>query len=327
MSRTLLGLIAGFALIIGVAVWSLTRSQPSELEIAAKELPPLPAPVFAADDWPYWRGPLANGHSPDSTAPTSWSESENIKWKTAIPGRGHSSPILIGDKIFLTTADEPAQRQKAICIDRDTGTIRWEKTLLENGLPYKHSDNTHATSTPASDGERLFVAFADDRAVYVTALDLKGEILWRCEAGPRPNTRISHGFASSLALWGSFVIACDDSCPGGRGWIAAVHRQTGEIAWRKPRNTGVGSYGSPVVATLGGNPMLLLSGNSTITAYDPRNGKIIWEHDGLAETTANTVAVSPTTVFGSSGNPQRKLLAVNAEGSTVWTKKGGPYIP
>src|SRR5262249_35008819 len=115
----------------------------------------------------------------------------------------------------------------------------------------------------------------------------------------------------------------------GVGWVSALHRQTGEVAWRKGRKTGQGSYGSPTVAPLDGKPQLVLAGGGDVTAYDPANGNILWTQHGLGDVTANTATVSPTMAFASSGSPKRTLLALKGNGSVAWQKDGNdaPYPP
>lgn len=320
----------------GGAAWYFLRAKPAELDIAVnKNLPELPEAKFGPQDWPWWRGPTRDAHSPDSQTPTKWSESENIAWKTPIPGRGHSSPILLGNRIFLTTADEASQKQMAIAIDRGNGKILWEKVIHEGNLGRKHGDNSFASGTPCTDGERLFVTFQNNKAIHVSALNVEdGNILWSKEAGPHNvgESPSGHGSGSSLALWGSFVYICDDSPGGGitaaKGWIAALHRGTGEFGWRKGRKSGMGSYGSPTIATFDGKPHLLLGGSGTLTAYDPKEGKEIWSAEGLGDVSGNTPAVSANMAFGSTG-VGRVLLAVRSDGSVAWTKKNdtAPYPP
>lgn len=328
MSRQSIVLILAALIVAGVGAYLLffRGKPPGELDIAAKELPELPAPKVGEGDWAWWRGPTRDNHSPDAEAPTKWSETENVAWKTPIPGRGHSSPILVGNRIFLTSADEQAQRQFVLGIDRGTGKVLWEKTVHEKNFPRKHGDNTYASGTPASDGERLFVVFPNNNAIHVTALDLDGKnVLWQREVGPHGGSG-THGSATSLLLWGSYVLLCDDSPNEGRGWIAAVHREKGEIAWRKGHKTGMGSYGSLAVADFNGKPHLIHAGNDRVAAYDPKTGEPIWEAGKFGEVSANTPVIGANMVFASTGVP-RKMMAVRADGSVAWTRERSGEIP
>ncbi|MCE9533291.1 MAG: PQQ-binding-like beta-propeller repeat protein [Planctomycetes bacterium] len=307
--------------------WFLLRPNPSELDISAKSLPELAPIKVAAGDWPWWRGPTGDNHSPDAEAPLSWSETENIVWKKEIPGRGHSTPILVGNRVIVTSADEKAERQFVLCFDRGTGEKLWETTVHEKNFASKHNDNSHASSTPATDGQRVFVAFANNKAIHITALDLDGKILWSKEAGPH-GAGGSHGYASSVAIWGPYVFVNDDS--PGRGWLAAFNRENGEIGWRKGKKTGIGSYGSPIVTEFDGKPQLITVGNGFVTSYDPKDGGVIWEQSGLAEVSGNSVTVGGKMIFASSGFAQRRLIGVKADGSVAWKKENSnefPYPP
>lgn len=302
------------------------RPHPAEagLELSSRDLPELPPYQVASGDWPCWRGPKQDNHSPDNATAQSWSETSNVVWKSAIHGRGHSTPILVGSRIVVTGADESTLRQFAHCLERTTGATLWETTVHEGGFPAGHPDNSFASGTPAADGERFFTVFACGDAVRVTALDLEGRVLWQTEAGPHGGEG-SHGSGMSPTVCGAYVIVSDES--PNRGWVAALHRQTGEIAWRKDRESPMGSYGSPIVAPWKGQTLLLLAGGGRITAYEPKRGDVVWERDGLAEVTAGTAAVSDSMVFASSGYPFRKLLALRSDGSVAWKRDYGNDIP
>src|SRR5262245_24554514 len=116
-------------------------------------------PEVGRDDWPWWRGPTLDNKSRDTHAPMKWSRTENIVWKTPVPGRGHSSPVLWGDRVFLTTADEAAQTQRALAFDRKTGKPLWNVAVHTGGFEKKHEKNSHASATPACDGQRVYSAF------------------------------------------------------------------------------------------------------------------------------------------------------------------------
>jgi outer membrane protein assembly factor BamB len=229
-----------------------------------------------------------------------------------------------GEFGILTSTGKQAERQFVVCLDRVTGAKLWNTTIHEKNFPQKHAQNTHASSTPATDGRRVFVAFANNNAVHVTALDLDGNILWRREAGPHGGVG-SHGYGSSLALWGPFVYVSDDTAAG--GWIAALNRETGEFGWRKGRQVGMGSYGSPLAVEFGGRPQIILAGNDGVAGYDPPSGNVLWRRTrALSDVTGNTVTVSPTMMFATSGTP-RKLLALNADNSKAWVKEQKNEIP
>src|SRR5262249_19484829 len=143
---------------------------------------PAPAlPQVAVDDWPWWRGPALDGKSRDRQAATRWSTTDNVVWKTPVPGRGHSSPVLWGDRVFLTTAEEDTQTQSVLAFDRKSGKQLWQTPAGKGGFPRKYGKNTHASATPACDGERVLAVFVHHDALHVIATDLAGKVLWQKE--------------------------------------------------------------------------------------------------------------------------------------------------
>src|SRR5205823_13740372 len=137
----------------------------------------------AADDWPWWRGPTLDGKSRDRQAPKRWSTTDNVVWKTPVPGRGHSSPVLWGDRVFLTTAEEDTQTQSVLAFDRKSGKRLWQTPAGKGGFPRKYGKNTHASATPACDGERVLAVFVHHDALHVLATDQRGTALWQKEVG------------------------------------------------------------------------------------------------------------------------------------------------
>ncbi len=286
----------------------------------------------APGDWPWWGGPHRNGIAAAGGVPVEWSGDKNVVWKAAVPGRGHSSPILIGNRVILTTADKDAQQQIALCYDRRTGTELWRRTIHEGGLMKMHSKNSHASATPASDGEHVYVVFINSGALRVTSLDLDGNIVWQRKAGPFES---EHGYGSSPVLYGSLLITNGDNMTG--CFVAALDRETGDVKWRTVRETSGrhGSYATPTVVDLAGKPQLILTGMSGVCSYDPATGKLIWTCRGPAEVTASCVACSDRLVFASGGYPEKEILAIRADGSgdvtdthVVWRESTGvAYVP
>jgi outer membrane protein assembly factor BamB len=289
-------------------------------------------PEVAATDWPWWRGPTLDGKSRDTSAPTRWGPNENVVWKVPVPGKGHSSPVLWGDRLFLTTADESEQTQRVLAFDRATGKALWDTTAHKGGFVKKHEKNTHASATPACDGERLYSVFVNAGAVRVTATDLDGKIAWQTEAGPYES---QHGYGSSPVLHKDLVIVLADSMKG--SFLAALDRATGKVAWKIDRRvTGRnGGYCTPVIATLAGKPQLIVTGTWTTKSYEPETGQELWTCDGPAEVTGCTAATSDQVVFATGGFQEREILAIRADGSgdvskthVAWrTKRGVTYVP
>lgn len=281
---------------------------------------------WGESDWPQWRGMTQTGVAEDSEIPIRWSESENVTWKQSVPGRGHSSPIVVGNRIFLTTADETEKTQLLLCYSADTGTQLWEKTVNTGGFPRKHMKNSFASGTPASDGSSVFVAFVNHDRLQVAAYDFEGNKLWDETAGPFQS---EHGYGESPTVFGDLVIVAGDSA--GAGFLAGLDRASGEVAWRSKRD-GVGghaNYSSPVVAELAGRPQLIQSGYLKTISYDPATGEERWQVPGPSTVTANSVAYSDPYVVVSGGYSEKEILCIDAgAGNVVWrSTKNVAYVP
>ncbi len=269
--------------------------------------------LAAESDWPWWRGPSRNGHAPTSAKPpTTWSETKNVVWKTPLPGRGHSSPIIVGDRIFLTTADDTKQQQSVIALSRKTGKQLWTKEISQGGFPKLHPKNTHATPSVACDGERLFVVCCHHETVQGTVFDLEGQQIWQKTVSPFHPRRYEYGYAPSPLIYrGTVIIAAEYD---GDASLAAFDRETGKENWRTPRPGNI-SYSSPVVAHLAGRDQLLLSGADQVCSYDPNGGKLLWSTPGTTAATCGTIVWDGYIVFASGGYPKAETLAIKADGS------------
>ena len=286
----------------------------------------------AKTDWPCWRNRAGGAKSFDTDPPTHWTKTEHVAWVTEIPGRGHSSPIVWGERIFLTSADESGHKQLVLGFDRASGKQLLSTVAHEGGFMRMHGKNSHASATPACDGQRVYSAFINSDALHVTATDFNGLILWQTQAGPFGS---EHGYGSSLVLYKNLVIVAADNLS--HSFIAALDGITGKIVWRMPRKTTArhGSYATPIVAFLAGRHQLIFSGLWETSSYDPATGKLIWYCKGPTEVTACTPAFSDELVYSSGGYPGRELLAIQADGSNdvtntkiVWrADKGVTYVP
>ena len=272
-----------------------------------------------AGDWPWWRGPSMNGIAEaGAPAPVEWSETKNVAWKTPIPGRGHSSPTVVGKRVLLTTADEQAQVQSVLCFERRTGRRLWSREINRGGFPERiHAKNTHATSSVACDGERAFATFLNHDRIQVVALDLDGEPLWDRIAGGFTPDEYKNGYAASPLLYGSSVIVAGDF--DGDAFLLALDRKTGERVWSTPRPSKI-NYASPVVAPIAGRDQLLISGGDLVASYDPRNGKPLWKVAATTMATAGSMVWDQDLVFASGGFPDAETVSIRADGSgkVVW---------
>lgn len=287
----------------------------------------LPAIAFSADlDWPWWRGPSRNGIAAESAAPpTQWDATKNVKWKTPVPGRGHSSPIVVGKHVYLTTADTTKQIHSVLAFDRATGKPAWKTDVSQGGFPEKnHPKNTEATSTLACDGERLIGSFFHDKTIEAIAVDLKGNIAWRRTVGPFDPRTYEYGYAPSPLIYKDTVIIAVE---GQRdNFLYALDRTSGKEVWKSPRPANI-SFSSPVVGHVAGRDQLLISGADQVTSFDPASGKQLWSVEGTAAATCGTLIWEGDLVFASGGYPKSETLAVRADGSgeVVWRNRQKCY--
>lgn len=285
-------------------------------------------PRLGPDDWPWWRGPLRNGVARAGSAPpTHWDESRNVAWKSPVPGRGHASPIVVAGRVLLATADEEAKAQSVVAFDQRTGRQLWQTQVSQGGFFEKnHPKNTEATSTLASDGELVFGVFVHHHTIEVIALDLAGRERWRRTAGPYRPKKYEFGYGPSPLLYKNWVIVASEY--DGDSFIVALERTRGEEAWRTARPNNQ-SYTSPVVGRIGGRDLLLTSGNSQVTAYDPHDGKQVWSVEGSADATAGTPVWDGDLVFATGGYPQSDTVAVRSTGQgeaeVVWRNRQKCY--
>ncbi len=276
-------------------------------------------PTAAAGDWPWWRGPNFNGVAESGQrAPVEWSETNNVAWKVAVPGRGHSTPIVVGGRVFLQTADETLLTQSVLCFDRKTGKLLWNRELNRGNLTQKvNPKNTHATSTIASDRGRLFVLFCNNDAVQVTALDLDGKTIWKKTASPFLEKKYSNGYAASPVLYGDTVIIVSD-CETG-SVVMALDRANGKTIWSTQR-PAMTNYASPIVGHVAGRDQVLIGGLKMVAGYDPVNGRLLWKSPALSMQTSGTPVWAGDMVFAAGGFPEGNTAGVRADGSgeIVW---------
>ncbi len=279
----------------------------------------------ATSDWPWWRGPQRNGiAAADQSPPLHWSESENVVWKAEVPGRGHSSPTVVGSRVFLTTADEQAETQSVLCYDRATGKLLWNTPVHRGKLDRKgNKKTTQASASVACDGQRLFVNFLNDGAVRTSALDLDGKVLWTTKV----SDFVTHqGFGASPALYRNLVIVSADNRGG--GVLAALDRESGKVVWSDKR-PAKDNYTSPVILSIGGKDQLLLSGCDLASGFDPLTGERLWETEGATTECVTTMVTDGRLVFVSGGYPRNHTEAILADGSAkiVWQNNTRVYVP
>lgn len=290
---------------------------------AADALPEKASP--STSDWPRWRGPLGTGiAAPNQKVPLKWSETENVLWKAPVDGRGHGSPIVVGDCVLLQTAENEPPQQSVLCFDRKTGKQLWKTVVHQGGLVTKGNKNSSmASSTPCWDGERLFVNFLNSEAIFTTALDLSGKQLWQVKVA---DYAVHQGFASSPMIYGDLVLVTADSDIG--GVIAALSRKNGQQVWSTPRPKE-DNYTSPIVHHLAGKDQLLVSGCKLVSSFDPQTGKKLWELEDSTIECVTSIVTDGERIFVSGGWPRQHVQALLADGSgkTVWESNLQVYVP
>lgn len=286
--------------------------------------------LACAQDWPGWRGSRGDGVSDEPGFPVRWSATENILWKVAIPGKGHSSPILSGDRIFLTTCIEEKGERRLICLDRRDGRTLWDQLVVTTPLEKRNNLNNYASSTAVTDGRHVWVAFLAEKKFRVFCYDVEGNLAWTATPG---EFHSRHGFCSSPVLHKETVIFNGDQ--DADAWIVALDKATGAERWRTDRPNKTRSYTPPVILEASGRKQLVLSGSKCVASYDPDTGKQIWIIDGPTEQYVASLVQAEGVFFVTGGYPLLFLTGIrpDGQGNVTGTHKlwevgaGVSYVP
>ena len=291
--------------------------------------------------WSAWRGPDGSGVAAGSPA-TEWSEDKNIKWKTALPGLGLSTPVSWGDRLYMTTAvrGEKADGSKGaadtydfrvICVDRRDGSIVWTKSVA-NVVPHAkvHPTNSQASNSPVTDGERIYAHFGS-RGLY--CLDMAGKELWSKQFGEM-SIKFSFGEGCSPALVDDRLIINWDH--DGDSFICALNKKTGKELWRKERDEA-STWATPLIIEDGGTTVAIVPASDRSRAYNVKNGKVVWEVGGLTSNVIPSPVIFNDVVFLMSGYQGTALQAINFKGAkgdldggkrVLWRhNRQTPYVP
>jgi outer membrane protein assembly factor BamB len=314
----------------------------------------------ASPHWPQFRGPEGQGVSAEKGLPDDWSATRNVLWKTAIPGRGYSSPVIWGDRIFLTTAiegelvpgakgvlhiieghpyvhpqgvgDDRRHTFKVLAIDARDGRVAWERTAYE-GLPYdtRHKKGSFASQTPVTDGKLVYTYFGSEGLLF--AYEMDGRLKWKAALGGIATVGV--GVGTSPVLYKDLLILQCDEDNGDKSFITALDKRTGKQVWRVPRKVQV-SWATPVLVHAGGRDELVTSGTEWIIAYAPATGAELWRAKGLESNAVPSPVVAGDIVVVSAGYPEKLAMAIRAGGSgdvtgtprVLWKyTKGTAYVP
>jgi outer membrane protein assembly factor BamB len=279
--------------------------------------------------WPRWRGPSGQGHVAGVNYVDTWSATTNVVWKVAVPGRGHSSPIVWGDHIFLTTANEAGSRLSMLAYNRRNGHLRWSSDVPTNGVERVYWKNSHASATPTTDGQRVYASFGTHG---LAAFDFTGKLVWHQKLG---DVRNYHGSAGSPVLYKDRIFLYQDHNGSSTlgSFVAAFNARTGAVIWKKDRGESVG-WGTPIVITAGDHDELIVNSQYRVYAYDPANGAELWTVSGTTMEVIPTPVVGHGLVFCSSGRAG-PTLAIRPGGKgdvtrthVEWSSpRGSPFVP
>ncbi len=241
--------------------------------------------VAMAENWPHWRGESGNGISTTATPPASWSETDHIQWKVAVPGRGSSSPIIWKDRVYVTSAEQidstasglPTFRFMILCYNRDNGELVWQKIAIE-AQPHEetHQTNGFASASPCTDGTHLYVSFGS-RGLYCYTLD--GELVWKKMLG-QMQTRNMFGEGSSPTLAGNKLIVPWDH--EGQSYLFALDKKTGETIWKVERDEPT-CWATPLIVEHDSQKQIIMNGENYARSYDLETGKELWRCGGQTQ--------------------------------------------
>ena len=299
-------------------------------EPAPAEVRIVPPPGEGGLYWPRWRGPSGQGVVEGTGYADAWSATADRLWKTSVPGSGHSSPIVWGDRIFLTTSRHDGRRVSVVAFRRSDGTLLWETDAPDGPAERHHPKNTPASATPTTDGERVYASFGSRGLL---AVDFDGHVVWHRDLGRINNY---HGPAGSPLLYRDTIIIFQDQ--GGRSgsegsFIVALDTRTGETRWRTERSGTVG-WGTPIAISVGDHDELIVSSQRHVQSYDPTTGEELWRCDGNLFEVIPTPVAGHGLVFCTSGRAG-PTLAIRPGGHgnvtdthVAWqTTRGSPFVP
>ncbi len=303
-----------------------------------------------AENWPGWRGPRGDGSSNDASVPIRWNgtTNENIVWRASTLGRGHSSPVIWNERIFLTACETDSQERLLLCLDRKTGKALWQQTVFAGALETIHSLNSRASGTPATDGQTLFVAFMrtdgtkipapnvgsardiTSGEMVVAAYDLDGNRKWLVTPGEFIS---AHGFCTCPVIYQDLVIVNGDH--DGQSYVVALDKQTGEQRWRVKREYGIRSYVTPLIREIDGRTQMVFSGSKRIVSMNPDDGSLHWSIEGPTEQFVASMVYDGRLFYMACGFPDYFVLGVRPDGegdvtqtSVAWqTKSARCYVP
>jgi outer membrane protein assembly factor BamB len=296
---------------------------------AAEPITLIPVDGAGSKYWSRWRGPSGQGMVAGTGYVDAWSDTTNVKWRAAVPGRGHSSPIVWQDHLFLTTSTDNGTKMSMLAYSRSSGKLLWQTPIASTGVEHIYRKNSHASATPSTDGVHVYASFGTHG---LAAFDFSGKIVWQKKLG---DLRNYHGSAGSPVLYRDRVFLYQDH--GGTeslgSYVAAFNAKTGDVIWKKDRVEGVG-WGTPIVVDAGDHDELVVNGQGKVYAYDPETGAELWTVRGTTREVIPTPVVAHGLIFASSGRAG-PTLAIKPGGKgdvtathLAWSSpRGSPFVP
>lgn len=283
-------------------------------------------PSLPAGDWPEWRGPNRNGVADaGQELPLEFDKTKNVVWSVDVPGRSHGSVCAVGDRLYLAVADTDKKTQAVRCLESETGKTIWETVVHRDGMIQKSNKKASwASSTPACDGDTVYINFVSGDAAWTTALDAaSGNQKWQTRL---TDYTVHQGYGSSPTLWENLVIVSADNKAG--GVVSGLDRKTGEAIWKVDRPE-MPNYPSPVILDVAGKTQLFLTGTERVTSLDPLTGKVNWEIEGATTECVTTTVTDGTHIYSSGGYPRNHVAAIVADGSgkIAWENGTRVYVP
>lgn len=281
--------------------------------------------------WTQWRGPLANGVAQNANPPVEWSEKKNIHWKVALPGQGHSSPIVFGDRVYVMAAAPVGEAQKPVhdsapgvhdsvpvthtnqymvlALSRGDGRVLWKKVAREE-WPHEggHNTGSPASNSPVTDGEFIY-AFFGSRGLY--CLDTNGVVKWQKDLG-KMQTLHAHGEGSSPVLYGDTLIVNWDH--EGSSFLYAFNKRTGQQLWKTPRDEKT-SWSTPLVVEVDGKPQIVVSATKRVRGYDLATGTQLWECSGLTDNVVSSPVFTRGMVIAGNSYYSQAMVAIRLAGA------------
>jgi outer membrane protein assembly factor BamB len=272
------------------------------------------------ENWPGFRGPTGQGMSSEKRLPTEWSSTANVAWKTEIPGEGWSSPVIYGDRVFVTTSVDAGVSCRVLCLKRQTGEVLWNKEVIQQTPKRKEKRNSYATPTPVTDGKQVYVAFGDGT---VAALTMKGGVVWTNRDFKYYS---QHGLGVSPRLYQDLLIIPFDWSNEGEdkkvGWqkpwdksvILAFDKRTGKLRWRAQRGLSRLGHVTPNILREKGRDQLVSAAGDVIQGFDPTTGEKLWWARSQGEGVVPSVVIGDGLAFTASGFEQPTIRAVRTGG-------------